>query len=183
MHLSGGDDELTVFDGDLDALSGSEAGVLDPSTGELHPGGKPAGPSLADFMLDGALDKLVQTDAMSRSSFDCSRVERRADSGIEAARETTNRIDTVLGADLKEGCKGSSAFGLERGDIVGIKVCATVQVKELATQHVGFGIVCDECAMIFDDQDVIHGLTPLASSHLRILATAPLSIVGRGCGR
>lgn len=37
MHLSGGDDELTVFDGDLDALPWSEAGVLDPSTGELHP--------------------------------------------------------------------------------------------------------------------------------------------------
>jgi hypothetical protein len=37
LHSSGGNDEPAVFDGDLDALTGLEAGVLDPSAGELHP--------------------------------------------------------------------------------------------------------------------------------------------------
>ena len=36
MHLSSGDDELAVFDGDVNSLSGSKAGVLDPPAGELH---------------------------------------------------------------------------------------------------------------------------------------------------
>ena len=37
VRLSGGDGELAAFDDDLDALAGREAGVLDPSAGELHP--------------------------------------------------------------------------------------------------------------------------------------------------
>jgi hypothetical protein len=36
-HLSGSDDEPALLDGDLDALSWCEAGMLDPSAGELHP--------------------------------------------------------------------------------------------------------------------------------------------------
>lgn len=39
VHLrSGGDSELAVFDGDLDALTGLEAGVLDPSTASFIQG-------------------------------------------------------------------------------------------------------------------------------------------------
>lgn len=37
VRLLGGNDELAVLDGDLDALTGFKPGVLDPFTGELHP--------------------------------------------------------------------------------------------------------------------------------------------------
>lgn len=40
VHLRGGDGEVAVFGSDLDALLELEAGMLDPATGELHPGVK-----------------------------------------------------------------------------------------------------------------------------------------------
>lgn len=54
------------------------------------------------------------------------------------------------------------------------------------SQRTGSGFVrvkLNDCPVAIDDHDIVHGMTPLSSSHLRMPATAPLSVSGEGCGR
>lgn len=135
-----------------------------------------------DFVFDSTLDQLVETDALGRSRFHGASVKLRVDACIEAAGEVADRINTVLFADFEERRQGLGAFGFERGNVAGVEVRAPVQAEKFAAQHVGIEVIHYNRAIVVDAQD-IHGFTPFDSSRLRTLAVAPLSVVGRGCGR
>ena len=57
------------------------------------------------------------------------------------------------------------------------------RADKLAAQHLNLGIESDDRLLAIDFNDIVHGFTPCSSSQFRMLATAPLSVSGDGCGR
>ena len=52
-------------------------------------------------------------------------------------------------------------------------------IKDFSPKHIDLGVVFDFSLSAFNNHD-IHGVTPWISNHLRMLATAPLSVSGVG---
>lgn len=50
----------------------------------------------------------------------------------QTAGRIAHRIDAVLAADVEKGCQGRSALRLERGNVDGIEVRASVEAQEFA---------------------------------------------------
>mgnify|MGYP002621342028 CR=1 FL=1 len=108
-------------------------------------------------------------------------VRREAD--IELAGELPARLDALLPAHFEIDGQGLATFFDQIVDALGIEVGPAIEADKLAAQHLNLGIESDDRLLAIDFNDIVHGFTPCSSSHLRMLATAPLSVSGEGCGR
>ena len=93
------------------------------------------------------------------------------------------RLDAVLLAHLQEDLERDFALPAQAIDVLGIEIGAAVEADKLAAKHVDIRIILDHGAVTVDLNHVHHGSTPLSFNHLRMLATAPLSVAGDEWGR
>src|SRR5574340_934678 len=115
------------------------------------------------------------------------RRRRLMDAWIKAQHELAGmpfeRLDSFLCAHFQKHLERSLPFMLQTGDVLGIKIRATVQTDKLAAKHFDVRVVLDDRPLTVNHHHIFHGFTPLFSSYLRIDSTAPLSVSGEGCGR
>ena len=107
-------------------------------------------------------------------------VRREAD--IELAGELPARLDALFPAHFEIDSQRLASFLDQVMDAFGIEVGPAIEADKLAAQHLNLGIESDHRSLAIDFNDIVHGFTPCSSSHLRMLATAPLSVSGDGCG-
>src|SRR5690606_40207783 len=68
-------------------------------------------------------------------------------------------------------------------DVGRIEVGSAIEPHKFTPEHFDLRVVFDHRRVAVDDHCVLHGFTPCVFSHSRMDATAPLSVVGAGCGR
>src|SRR5918999_4820522 len=107
----------------------------------------------------------------------------RVKSQNELAREVLAWLDPVLGARIQEHAQGNFTLALKPFYIGGVEIRATVQAHEFTPEHLNIRVEGNDGLEALDSHHVNHGFTPFSSSHLRIAATAPLSVSCDGCGR
>ena len=85
----------------------------------------------------------------------------------------------------KKNAQTDCPFLPQPGDTVGIKIRAAIEVQKFPAEQPAFRIKGYQGWIAVYRHNIlcVHGVTPFASSHLRTLATAPLSVFGEGCGR
>ncbi len=111
------------------------------------------------------------------------RVQFRCDADVELSRVVPPRFNVIFLAHLKEYLERRRALLLETGNVPGVEVRAAVQTYELAPEHLDIGVELNDGLIAADLHGVLHGLTPFRFSQSRMLATAPLSVLGEGYGR
>jgi hypothetical protein len=90
-------------------------------------------------------------------------------------------LDSLFLANFKKNLQRLLEFGSQFLGVLAIKVSATIEAKNLTAKEIQIFVVLD-LGVIALNCHYVHGSTPCCSSHLRTLATAPLSVLGEGCG-
>ncbi len=106
---------------------------------------------------------------------------------VKASRIGFFGVYSLLFAHGQENIQRGFPFFSQVVGIVSVEISSAVQTDELTAKHLNLAVVADKCFISgfasVKSHDIVHCLTPLSSSHFRTLATAPLSVVGLGCGR
>ena len=128
-------------------------------------------------------DKLIDTLSRSRGG-NSNRLVRL---GIEPQGKAPRLLlggDPLFRTDLQKDFQRDFTFALQPFQIGGVKIRRAVESDELTPEHLDFRVIGnDGLVAVFKCHDIIHGFTPWLSNQIRTLATAPLSVVGAGCGR
>jgi len=109
-------------------------------------------------------------------------VQLRGNPQVEFSRKMTSWLNPLLGAHFKKNIKRALELRTKLLRILSVKICATVEAENFPPEHVKIRVEFNRCVIVVNSH-YVHGSTPCCSSHLRIDATAPLSVLGDGCGR
>src|SRR5215475_3854750 len=101
---------------------------------------------------------------------------------IELARIVSPRRNPLLTAHLKEHVQRLTKLRPQVLWCTPVEVSATIQAEDLPPEHVKLSVIFNLGLVALNGHDV-HGTIPCCCSQGRILATAPLSVLGLGCGR
>ena len=125
---------------------------------------------------------LIQTHSGCLSSRDDLGMQIRRNPDVESPGEALIGIHPAFFTGLQVNLERRPAFPQQTFYISSIKVCASGKTQEFPTEHANVGIESNNSFMLVDLHYILHRFTPFCSNHLRILATAPLSVSGLGWG-
>src|SRR5690606_7441868 len=124
------------------------------------------------------LNPLVQAHTGSIGSLRDTSMQTRRNPQDELAGEVVVRLNAALLAYGQRRLERTRPFLVQRLDAVCIEICPAVESGELSAELTQIRVEADDGRMALDVHHIVHGVTPCDSSHLRTLATAPLSVVG-----
>ncbi len=133
-------------------------------------------------MLKRFLNPLVEAHSRGLCSGNNFGVELGGNPYHELSGKAFEWLDSIFTAHVKECLERSMPLSLEPINVRRIKVGTSVQPHEFSSEHGDFRIIGDHSLHTVDFNYVSHGIAPLASSHFRMLSTAPLSVSAEGCG-
>jgi len=133
-------------------------------------------------MLKGFLNPLVEAHSRGLCGGNNFGVELGGNPYHKLSGKAFEWLDSIFTAHIKEDLKRRMPLSLEPFNVCRIKVGTPVQPHEFSPEHGDFRVIRDHGLHPVDFDYVSHGITPLASSHFRMLSTALLSVSGEGCG-
>lgn len=125
---------------------------------------------------------LIQTHPACLGSRDNLGVQIRGNPDVESPGEALEGGHPTFFTGLEVNFKRLPAFPQQTFYISSVKVCASGKTQEFPTKHTHIRVESNNSFMPVDLHYIFHGFTPCCSNHLRILATAPLSVSGLGWG-
>jgi hypothetical protein len=98
---------------------------------------------------------------------------------VELSRIVPPRLNTLLTTHLKEHLQRPLELCPKLLGRPSIEVSTPIQAKDLSTEHIKLSIVLD-LSLIAIHRHYVHDTTPCCCNHVRMLVTAPLSVLGLG---
>ena len=98
---------------------------------------------------------------------------------VEFAREISFGLNAFFLAHIQKYLQRLFELGAQLLGVFAVKICAAVEPENLPAKQVKLFVVFELGVKAVNCHGV-HGSTPCCSSHLRMLATAPLSVMGDG---
>lgn len=129
--------------------------------------------------LNRLLSQGVQTLALGLGCHRQLFVELGRNAKLELARKLLAGLNAFLLADFQKDIQGLLEFCAQLLWIGTIEISAATQAKNLSAKQIGLRVLFNPGAVAVDGHHV-HDVTPCSSNHLRIEATAPLSVFGEG---
>ena len=127
---------------------------------------------------DPGVDAFAMRGSLSGKSF----MQGRGDAQVEFSGKMFARLNSFLDAHFQKCLQRNLPLFPKIVNRAGIEICPTVNADELTPEHVDLRVIGDD-SLVTVNFHIVHGLTPLSSSHLRMEVTAPLSVSGDGWWR